>query len=66
MVACPPHSGETSATLQGVGPQRRQPITPRTSGDGLHVDASATPCDHETADAMSLREWAPHLTHRLR
>lgn len=50
MLACPPHRGETSATLRGLVPD-----TPahhhRTCGDGLHVVASSVPCDHETEDA---------------
>ena len=38
MLACPPHRGETSATLQGIGPRRRQPITPNTTkGDARWV-----------------------------
>lgn len=34
MLACPPNQDETSATLQGVGPLTRHPITPQNITKG--------------------------------
>ena len=66
MLACPPYRSETFATIRVCWFPTRQPITPRTSGDGPHMAAPPAPCNHETEDAMSVR-WkrqggAPQLT----
>ena len=51
MLACPPHRGETSATLRGLVPDTSA-HPPRTSDDGPHMTAPSAPCDHKTEDAM--------------
>lgn len=52
MLACPPHQGETSATIWGVGSRHITPSPDILKSDGGHTVASSIPCDHETEDAM--------------
>lgn len=71
-----PRSGETSTTLQGVGPRRRQPVTPghhegRTMVEYTQpcppsrvITKRRTRCQPNGRDSPSLEERAPQLTRR--
>ncbi len=54
-LACPPHQGETSATIWSVGSRHVNPPHPRTSSDGPHMAVSSAPYDHETEDTRGGR-----------